>query len=173
MAINPQKKFGVKNLAQQALNLKQTFPNSSFKIKGDLLVWEGWVQPRLDGRKYLLCMNFRKGHSPNVWVVDPAYYKSSDRQPHTYVENRLCLYLPDEWTWHSSYFIADTMIPWACLWLYYFQIHEKMGEWLGGGKHPGEDDKPTPPPRVFDKFRTKKAPEKRFPAIKCVRLSDL
>lgn len=32
--------------------------------------------------------------------------------------------------------IADTYIPWAIEWLYYYEIWLVTGEWCGGGIHP-------------------------------------
>ena len=31
---------------------------------------------------------------------------------------------------------AETIVPWACLWLYYYEVWHATGEWLGGGLHP-------------------------------------
>jgi hypothetical protein len=31
-------------------------------------------------------------------------------------------------------------VPWAYLWLFYFEHWLATDEWQGGGKHPGEDD---------------------------------
>jgi hypothetical protein len=31
-----------------------------------------------------------------------------------------------------------TIVPWAVLWLYFFEEWLRSGEWLGGGEHPGE-----------------------------------
>jgi len=30
----------------------------------------------------------------------------------------------------------ETIVPWACLWLYYYEVWHTTGEWLGGGLHP-------------------------------------
>jgi hypothetical protein len=32
--------------------------------------------------------------------------------------------------------ISDTIVPWAVLWLYYFEDWLATDEWKGGGKHP-------------------------------------
>ena len=30
----------------------------------------------------------------------------------------------------------ETIVPWASLWLYYYEVWHATGEWLGGGEHP-------------------------------------
>jgi hypothetical protein len=32
--------------------------------------------------------------------------------------------------------IADTIVPWLILWLFYYEIWHVTGEWKGGGVHP-------------------------------------
>ena len=60
--------------------------------------------------------------------------------PHVYSIKpvRLCLNFPSygEWTLDKS--IAETIVPWAYLWLMYFEHWLATDEWQGGGKHPGE-----------------------------------
>ena len=34
--------------------------------------------------------------------------------------------------------IADTILPWTSLWLYFYELWHATGQWLGGGEHPGE-----------------------------------
>jgi hypothetical protein len=38
--------------------------------------------------------------------------------------------------------IAETILPLASIWLFYYEMWQATGEWLGGGEHPGmqEDD---------------------------------
>jgi hypothetical protein len=36
--------------------------------------------------------------------------------------------------------LADTIIPLASLWLFYYEVWFATGEWLGGGEHPGEHE---------------------------------
>jgi hypothetical protein len=33
-------------------------------------------------------------------------------------------------------YIADTIVPWAALWLVFYEYWLATGLWLGGGEHP-------------------------------------
>ncbi len=175
MVNNPAKKFQKKNLAQQACKIKIDFPEGKFKIQqGNFLIWEGWVTPTPDSCKYCLCINYRLGGNPYIWVVEPPFYKEKEKIfPHVFLGNRLCLYLPSEWRWSSSEWISETIIPWACLWLYYYEIHKITGEWKGGGKHPEEDADEDSLTSQKSKKLNKKKKTKKLKNIKCIRLNEL
>jgi hypothetical protein len=51
-------------------------------------------------------------------------------------EERLCLYLPSADEWMPTQLIAETIVPWTSLWLFYYETWHATGEWLGGGDHP-------------------------------------
>jgi len=38
--------------------------------------------------------------------------------------------------------LADTILPWASLWFFYYEIWLATGEWVGGGEHPGDREDP-------------------------------
>jgi len=173
MAIDVKRRFQKVSVARQAAKLRTKFEDSDFEIKGgNFLVWEGWVQPHVDSRKYLICLNYKFTKIPKIWVVEPDHYKQSKRFTHTYSGNLLCLYYPKEWIWSATDYIADTMIPWACLWLYYHEIEEITGEWLGGGLHPGSEEQEDKPIRKFDRLKSRKKSKVR-PTPVCVRIDDL
>lgn len=111
--------------------------------KGEL-VWDFDVKPSPLSRTYRLRIRFKRFRLPDVFVLSPNLNElAGDRYlPHVYSTSpvRLCLHLPksDEWTLNKS--IAETIVPWAYLWLFYFEHWLATDEWQGGGKHPGEDD---------------------------------
>jgi hypothetical protein len=37
-------------------------------------------------------------------------------------------------------FLANTILPWACLWLFYFEDWLITSQWKGGGEHPASKD---------------------------------
>jgi hypothetical protein len=62
---------------------------------------------------------------------------TGDRPPHIYIDDdglgfRLCLYDPWEDDWRSANSIADTIIPWAAEWLFWFEAWLLTGVWSGG-----------------------------------------
>jgi hypothetical protein len=42
--------------------------------------------------------------------------------------------------WRPQLQLSDTILPWASLWLFYFEQWLFSGKWEGGGAHPNEDD---------------------------------
>lgn len=106
------------------------------------LAWNFDVKPSPLSRTYRLRIQFKRFGFPDVFVLNPNLNELvGDRYlPHVYSIKpvRLCLHFPkyDEWTSDKS--IAETIVPWAYLWLLYFEHWLVSGEWQGGGKHPGE-----------------------------------
>ena len=64
------------------------------------------------------------------------------RIPHLYQQKplRLCLYLPKTHEWRSWMRLDQTIVPWATLWLFYFEEWLASGDWKGGGMHPDGDE---------------------------------
>jgi hypothetical protein len=58
---------------------------------------------------------------PDVYVVDPQLqlHRNHARLPHVYPGNSLCLYSFDEW--HPGLYIANTIVPWVSLWLFFLR----------------------------------------------------
>lgn len=108
------------------------------------LTWEFDMRPSPLSRVYRLRIRQRKYDSPDVYVVSPNLNNMANgrKLPHVYSQKpvRLCLHFPkyDQWTLDKS--IAETIVPWAYLWLLYFEHWLATDEWQGGGKHPGDDD---------------------------------
>jgi hypothetical protein len=50
------------------------------------------------------------------------------------------LYLPKTCEWQSWMRLDQTLVPWATLWLFYFEEWLVSGNWKGGGMHPDEGD---------------------------------
>ena len=72
--------------------------------------------------------------------------------PHTYGTDektggtRLCLFLPRHLSdenygeWRPQLKLSETILPWAALWLFYFEQWLFTGVWEGCGAHPGDDE---------------------------------
>jgi hypothetical protein len=58
--------------------------------------------------------------------------------PHVYQQKPtwLCLYLPRAREWSGWMRIDQTVVPWAALWLFYFEEWLDSDDWKGGGEHP-------------------------------------
>lgn len=110
--------------------------------KGEL-TWDFNIRPSAVGRLYGLRLKFKQNHFPEVFVVNPDLnLLAKGRQlPHVYSNSpvRLCLHYPQYREWIPTQSIVVTIVPWAYLWLAYFEDWLISDEWKGGGKHPGEN----------------------------------
>ena len=74
---------------------------------------------------------------PRVFVVSPTLLELRGNPiPHRYSDGSLCLWQPAYREWRPTYWIAETIIGWAALWLFFYELWHACGEWLGGGEHP-------------------------------------
>lgn len=124
--------------------MRQKWPSFTVRsFKSDKIIWRGKIQPTPISQEYEVEFIFQLGNSPIVKVLSPKLELATDakRLPHVYPGDHLCLYYPgyDEWT--SAKQVADTLVPWTCLWLFHYEVWVLTGEWHGGGKHPNERDR--------------------------------
>lgn len=128
------------NLATQKAKLNKFNPIKSSQ-NPNRLVWEGQLQPTLLSEKYTIRIIYNKNHPPKVFVENPKLrMRLGEIPPHLYDECNLCLYYPKKNEWNSRKLLSKTIIPWASLWLYYYEIWLATGNWLGGGIHPPQKE---------------------------------
>ena len=128
-------------LAQQYLNLRS---NPICAGRGSLhashLVWCYTAAPTPISRDYGIRIDARQGRTPEIFVDDPdlSVLAGGRRLPHVYQQKppRLCLYLPNTGQWAPCLRIDLTFVPWASLWLFYFEDWLVTNTWRGGGIHP-------------------------------------
>ena len=108
------------------------------------LTWRFVTSPTAFSRRYRVRIEYRQGAAPRVFVEEPDLVDLAGgrRLPHVYTQKppRLCLYLPGEGQWTSAMRLDHTVVPWAILWLFYFEEWLISNEWKGGGLHPGDND---------------------------------
>ena len=104
------------------------------------LTWEFEARPTALSRVYGVRVTYRQDATPHVLVIRPdlADLAGGRKLPHVYQQKptRLCLYLPRAKEWNGSMRISETLIPWAILWLFYFEEWLVSDDWKGGGVHP-------------------------------------
>lgn len=132
-------------VAQQYLWLRSTeVCEGSGRLYPCRLEWEFWAQPTPLSRSYRLRVLYGDRGTPKVYVVEPNLVELSGGRtlPHVYQQQptRLCLYFPDSGEWAPHLVIAKTLVPWAFLWLYYFEDWLATDDWKGGGLHPGAEN---------------------------------
>lgn len=99
-------------------------------------VWRGTLQPTELSDVYTVEIAYTLAQRPDVHVLEPQLKLHPDhkRLPHVYPGNSLCLYTFGEW--YAGLYIANTIVPWISLWLFFYEIWLATGRWKGGGTHP-------------------------------------
>jgi hypothetical protein len=126
------------SLALQRYLIIKKCPNWDCKVSRSNLICIGNIKPSELSRIYKVKLSYALGKSPDLIVVDPPLQlnEKGEHSPHLYKDNLLCLYYPVKNEWNSSRVIAETIIPWVSLWLYYYEVWLLTGIWKGGGEHP-------------------------------------
>ncbi len=132
-------------LSQQLVNLRSNpLTAGDGGIAGGVLVWHFKTSPSPISRVYDIRLSYADGRTPETYVDEPdlTLLANGERIPHLYSElpARLCLYLPEAYEWRSSMLLDRTIVPWAILWLWYFEDWLATGEWRGGGMHVAEGE---------------------------------
>lgn len=142
-------------LAYPDISIKEQFLALTAHCNGDAritdhdrtVVWEGILRPTPWSAFYSVTVSYTLGQSPKCIVTSPCLEELADGRkiPHTYANDtrlkgtQLCLYLPyisgknKASEWNSKLLLVETIVPWASLWLFYFEDWLASGEWQGGG----------------------------------------
>lgn len=99
-------------------------------------LWKGSIQPSPLSEAYTVSVRFRPGRRPELRVLSPELKprEGMDGLPHIYPDGSLCLNLIGEW--NEGMVLAETVLPWASSWLYFYEVWHATGFWQGGGTHP-------------------------------------
>lgn len=125
----------------QIATMKHHFPGFRYRIRQGGVVWTGSLQPTPESPVYRVRIRLKRDSAPRVYVDEPRI----PRAPHRYEDNSLCLFWPGEWLWNDEESLAETIVPWTALWLYYYELWLICGEWLGPeAPHDGDKKPPSP-----------------------------
>lgn len=143
-------------LAEQYHGLRALYPTGKCRITNNnrTLTWRGVIKPTSFSRQYEVLVRYTLGRTPDCIVLSPdlATLAKGEKIPHTYLPDpitggtTLCLYLPRHQhpekigEWRPQLKISEILIPWASLWLFYFEQWLYSGCWEGGGAHPGDNE---------------------------------
>ena len=129
---------------EQAESLMAAVPLSYFRHYGSSrFVWSGNVSPEAFSPNYFLKIDYTIGGFPETHVLAPSLTRYKDESlPHVYPGEALCLFDPRSRPreWDASMRISETILPWAVMWLYYYEIWAITGVWHGGGHHTGNKE---------------------------------
>lgn len=120
------------NIGLQNLHIVRRFPQFVYRREHDVPTWRGTLQPRHLSPKYHVVVRYNLSLYPTVRVISPAL---APKSPHLWRNETLCLYYPKENPWRKDMLIAETIIPWTALWLYYYELWLDTGKWLGPSSH--------------------------------------
>ena len=123
-------------VADQIGRMKSLYPGLELVLwRRGLAKWKGWLQPVDFACAYFISISYRLQQPPVVHVLEPVLVSNSKGEPvpHRFSDERLCLYYPKYGEWRADMAIAETIVPWASRWLYYYEVWHATGEWLGGG----------------------------------------
>ena len=127
---------GARTLGAQLTEIKRLHPHFSVQLRRNVLSCTGKLRPSDISDEYLITVTYDLNRRPKVFVVAPVLSGKDDKRiPHTFSDGSLCLHMPLEWL--PSMSIAETILPWAALWLYYYELWHITDQWLGGGHEPG------------------------------------
>lgn len=124
-------------LTNQKLGLKSRYPDSQVTGGREELVWLGSVTPTEYSASYEVVISHNLRDSPLVYVARPHLTLVSGKGlPHVFMLNTLCLHTYSR-SWIAAKLLADTLVPWAVEWLFFYEIWLATGGiWLGEGEHP-------------------------------------
>jgi hypothetical protein len=130
--------------AQQFVNLRgNLICRGDGVLRAGQFTWRYSARPWPLSRDYDIRIEFKQGR-PEIFVDRPDLHvlAGGRRIPHLYQQKppRLCLYLPKTYEWQSWMRLDQTVVPWATLWLFYFEEWLSSNDWRGGGMHPKGDD---------------------------------
>jgi hypothetical protein len=128
-----------KTIAEQVSSMRCKYPHftTDFTSYRSMKV-TGVLRPTSRSDAYEFVLKYNLADSPKTKIVAPMLMKNDkgEEAPHLYPNENLCLYHPQYREFSRIDFLCDTIIPWASLWLYYYEVWHLTGEWLGGGEHP-------------------------------------
>jgi len=128
----------------QIMKMEKRWPAFETKqLEDGTILWQG----RLRGfqKEYVVGIfwNLKDLIRPYVFLKEPPLIPRQgmgfEDIPHLMYYSKdprfsgLCLFDPDGGEWSLDRLIADTTLPWAAQWLYYYELWHHDGKWRGGG----------------------------------------
>ena len=150
---------GLIPIETQIAAMEQRWPDFALVQRiGRRAVWEGTLDPvckryrvRIGYEVPLAIENFSiLNVQPRVQVLSPRLERHPEYEegpiPHVYVNRAeqslpyLCLFDPFNGEWTPSDLLAETTVPWAARYLYFYEGWLLTGKWSGGGRHPTQEE---------------------------------
>lgn len=85
------------SLTVQGQVLQSYFPDSSFSIGGNILVWKGYLKPTELSPSYLIKIVYQREKDPNVYVLEPRSLLLAEGKKNLNMymihPNNICVYI--------------------------------------------------------------------------------
>ena len=118
----------------QAKSLRASYPLGQLVLADDReLRWFCNLRPTTLSDNFFVQFDYALGEIPHVRVVAPDLVVPAGKcLPHVFSDGRICIYDcragMDEWT---PWMPLANIVPWAELWLYYYETWLVTGTWHG------------------------------------------
>jgi len=118
----------------QARSLRESYPLGQLVLADAArLRWFCNLRPTPLADNYFVQFDYKHGGIPEARVVAPdLVVPAGKRLPHVFAEGAICIYDcragSDEWGPHMP---LAVIVPWAELWLYYYETWLVTGTWQG------------------------------------------
>jgi len=131
-------------ISEQLREIKFSYPKFNSRFRINEIIIEGDARPTPRSLNYSFKLEYSIKGGPRVYILSPPLIRNgkNEKIPHMYEQKRLCLYFPKYQEFTSRKYLAETIIPWISLWLYYYETWHQTGKWLGGGIHPTKSKRP-------------------------------
>ena len=132
------KHYTLIELLSQIREVEKSFIVETKKIKQGKVELLLNIKPTDVSKEYKIKLIAKQNSKKvKIYVVEPkvSLYENGKKVPHLYSDSSLCLFYPKYNEWDYTDLWSETLIPWTSLWLYYYEVWQETGEWLGGGIH--------------------------------------
>ena len=126
------------DLTLQRFAMKMKYPAFACQSKNNGIVLTGVLTPREASPQYQVQIILMPHKYPEVRVLSPQILKSA---PHLWPNGSLCLFNPRDRKWKHQELIAQNLIAWASLWLYFYEGWLGTGIWFGPESPHGDEGK--------------------------------
>lgn len=98
-------------------------------VPNKLTAWEGTLQPAPFSKKYKVRIQYEAGSRPDVTLPELDF--STERPPHLFKDNTLCLYSRRGLgAWNPSMPITN-LVPMIAHWLWCYELWQVTNKWYG------------------------------------------
>lgn len=116
------------NVAKQDLMMKRMFPQFQLLDHHGEKYWIGRLDSSLYPEISYLVKIVYDPIYPKVFILEPTLLSKC---PHIYSDDSLCLFYPKDQSFNCEKYITQTIVPWTCEWIYFYEKWFVEGVWWG------------------------------------------